>query len=235
MVKKAASGSKFTAGDKVIVDPTLTCHDCLPCSNGWESQCPTLSFLGLPGGQAGGLSELVTVQEYKLHKLPGNISLADAALAEPLAVGHHAVRTANVSDAEWEEKRILLLGGGPVGYAVLENLLAFGARPGNILVSEPAQQRRQLLQATGVRLLVLEQKDIEAQCVDFTQGIGVDIAFVCVAAPQALGTAMSAVRPRGTCVNVAFWGSKVGATLVIVDDHHTNSRITDRIPVRQFL
>ncbi|KAJ0416447.1 chaperonin 10-like protein [Aspergillus carlsbadensis] len=209
VVKQVPVGSKFTVGDKVIVDPTLTCQNCVPCSHGWESQCPGLSFLGLPGGPDGGLGELVTVNEYKLHKLPGNIALGDAALAEPLAVGLHAVRSAHVNSQEWGQKTILLFGAGPVGYAVLENLLAHGACPENIFVSEPSKRKQRLLKAIGVRLLVSKETGVEGQCLDLTQCMGADIAFICVGVPQAVGTAMSALRPRGTCINVAFWGSKI--------------------------
>jgi (R,R)-butanediol dehydrogenase/meso-butanediol dehydrogenase/diacetyl reductase len=217
VVKQVPVGSKFTVGDKVIVDPTLTCHNCVPCSHGWESQCPGLSFLGLPGGPDGGLGELVTVNEYKLHKLPGNITLGDAALAEPLAVGLHAVRSAHVNGQEWRQKTILLFGAGPVGYAVLENLLAHGACPENIFVSEPSERKQRLLKAMGVRLLESKETGVEGQCLDLSQCMGADIAFICVGVSQAVGTAMSALRPRGTCINVAFWGLKVGTTLAVAN------------------
>jgi (R,R)-butanediol dehydrogenase/meso-butanediol dehydrogenase/diacetyl reductase len=203
-VKQVPVALKFAVGDKVIADPTLTCHKCVPCLDGWELQYPGLSFLGLPGGQDGGLSELVMVNKYKVHKLPGNIALGDAAMAKPLAVGLHAIRTARFNNQEWAQESILLIGAALVGYAVPENLLAHGARPKNIFISEPSEHKQRLLKLVGMRLLVSRGTGVEEPCIDLTQCMGADIAFICAGVPQAVGTAMSALRPRGTCINVAF-------------------------------
>jgi threonine dehydrogenase-like Zn-dependent dehydrogenase len=164
--------------------------------------------VGLPGGPDGGLGELVTVNEYKLYKLPPTLALSDAALAEPLAVGLHAVRTAYVNSQEWAHKSILLFGAGPVGYAVLENLLAHGALPENIFVSEPSERRQRFLKGIGLGLV-----DSKGTGLDLAQCMGADVALICVGVPHAVGTAMAALRPRGTCINVAFWGTKVRTTL----------------------
>ncbi|KAL2823602.1 chaperonin 10-like protein [Aspergillus cavernicola] len=209
VVRKAFPGSTLEEGDRVVTNPTLTCEECFCCWSGWEPQCPKLLFIGLPGGHGGGLSEFVTVQESKLHKIPDNIGFESAALVEPLAVGLHAVRKAEVDDKDWGRKTVLILGGGPVGYAVLANLMAAGADPGRLLVTEPTERRLKSLQSFGVRVLSPDKDDIVKACKELSQGEGVEVAFDCAGKTESAGTAMSAMRPRGTYINVAFWGSNL--------------------------
>ncbi|OGE55099.1 hypothetical protein PENARI_c005G11846 [Penicillium arizonense] len=209
VVKEVPLGSNLTVGDKVIVNPTLTCESCVCCSSGWGSQCPKLKFIGFTGGPGGGLSEFVAVQEYKLHKVPEHFELEYAALAEPLAVGLHAVRKAAVRLDDWPHKMVLLLGGGPVGYAVLENMIALGADPNNIIISEPEDGRHKLLNSFGVQVLSPTKDNIGTACKTMTKSKGIDIAFDCAGKTGSAAAAMALLRPRGTYINVAFWGANI--------------------------
>ncbi|KAJ5638205.1 hypothetical protein N7490_008084 [Penicillium lividum] len=218
-VKDVGKGSSLKIGDKVIVDPTQTCETYFCCLNGWGSQCPKLSFIGFPGGKGGGgLSELVTAEESKLHKLPDNIAFEDAALAEPLAVGLHAVRKAELPDENWSQQTIPVIGGGPVGYAVLLNLLAFGTDPDRIMVSEPTELRRNGLKTLGVHVVSPEKDDIGKFSKELTEGEGFDIAFDCAGVTQSAATAMATLRPRATYINVAVWGANVGRVVHECDE-----------------
>ncbi|KAJ5772511.1 hypothetical protein N7520_003040 [Penicillium odoratum] len=209
-VKDVVKGSSLKIGDKVIVDPTQTCETCFCCLNGWGPQCPKLSFIRFPSGKGGGsLNELVTVEESKLLKLPDNIAFKDAALAEPLAVGLHAMRKAELPDENWPQQTIVVIGGGPVGYAVLLNLLAFGADPDRIIVSEPTELRRNGLKTLGVHVVSPEKDDVGKFSQELTQGEGFDIAFDCAGVTQSAATAMATLRPQATYINVAFWGANI--------------------------
>ena len=65
------------------------------------------------------------------HPLPDSLPLELAALIEPLAVAWHV---ANISEiADFSDHSVLILGGGPVGIALIFVLRARGAK--QILVS----------------------------------------------------------------------------------------------------
>lgn len=203
-VKAVPEGSKFEVGDRVVADPSLTCGKCFCCRQGWTSQCSLLGFVGLSGSN-GGLSETVGVDEGKLYKIPDGLETKFAALCEPLSVARHALRKANVSDDEWKNKTVLILGGGPVGYATIVNLCAFGVKSENIFISEPTTKRREMLQKFGHTVLNPIAEDVGERCMTLTGGDGVDVVFDCAGILKALEDGIRAIKPRGTYVNVAIW------------------------------
>lgn len=56
-------------------------------------------------------------------KLPDNVSLEEGAMCEPLSVGVHACRRANIGP----ETNVLIMGAGPIGLVTLLAARAFGA------------------------------------------------------------------------------------------------------------
>lgn len=56
-------------------------------------------------------------------KLPENVSLEEGAMCEPLSVGVHACRRANISP----ETKVLIIGAGPIGLVTMLAARAFGA------------------------------------------------------------------------------------------------------------
>lgn len=56
-------------------------------------------------------------------KLPDNVSLEEGAMCEPLSVGVHACRRANIGP----ETKVLIMGAGPIGLVTMLAARAFGA------------------------------------------------------------------------------------------------------------
>lgn len=78
----------LTVGEHVVVEPYFVCGTCAPCEAGRYNLCTSMGFIGLAGG-GGGLSEKIVVERRWVHPV-GDIPLDQAALIEPLSVGHHA-------------------------------------------------------------------------------------------------------------------------------------------------
>jgi threonine dehydrogenase-like Zn-dependent dehydrogenase len=125
------------------------------------------------------------------------------ALIEPLAVAWHAVRISPFRAGD----SVLVLGGGPIGLAVIQILKALGAK--TIIVSEIAERRRQFALKFGAHAVLDPSKnDIIAKCRELTGGGGVHIAFDAAGVQAGLDTAIHAVRARGTIVNIAIWSDQ---------------------------
>ena len=140
-----------------------------------------------------------------LHVLPEGVGLEHAALIEPLTVAHHAVKmvTGGVEEDFWGEKSVLVVGGGPVGYAVVLALRAKGAR--NVILSEPTRKRQELM--GGVVEVVVDpvKERVGDKCREMTGGVGVDVAFDCAGVQRGLNDAFDALANGGTWVNVSLW------------------------------
>jgi 2-desacetyl-2-hydroxyethyl bacteriochlorophyllide A dehydrogenase len=111
----------LSVGDLCAVEPYVNCGACIACRRGRPNCCVSLRVLGVHAD--GGLQEVIEVPVTKLH--PSRTLPVDVlAVVEPLAIGAHAVRRASVDPGE----RILVVGAGPIGFAVMTSALAVGAR-----------------------------------------------------------------------------------------------------------
>lgn len=199
-IVSAPESSSLAPGTPVIVDPRIYCHSCSKCRDGHTHGCVSLGFKGL-SGTGGGFSETVAVDANMCYTLPQDVDLSLAALIEPLAVAWHAIATTDVLN--WDGKSVLVVGGGPVGVAVMIVLRAFGCR--NIIVSEPTAARAK--QNEGIADLILNpiNDDIGVRCRELTSGEGVDIVFDCAGNQKGFEAAMDAIKYRGCYMNVAVW------------------------------
>jgi (R,R)-butanediol dehydrogenase/meso-butanediol dehydrogenase/diacetyl reductase len=85
VVEAGAGVAGLKEGDRVAVEPSLTCGDCSACRTDPYNGCRSIGFLGLSGGGGGG-SEYCVVDAAWAHPL-GDIPTDLGALVEPLASG----------------------------------------------------------------------------------------------------------------------------------------------------
>lgn len=219
VVSEVGAGvSQFKPGQHVVVQPTLSCGTCSACRNGAENVCEKGGFIGLSGG-GGGLSDSVVVPQGSLLKLPDNVPLDIGALVEPLSVAWHAVSAA----ALIPDSTVLVLGGGPIGLAVVQCLVALKTK--KIIMSEVSKTRQRFAREFGAHH-VLDPKtyDLVAISRELSGKDGPDVVFDCAGVPASLVTACKAVKARGTVVNVAIWEREVPFQpnmLVFKEAHYT--------------
>lgn len=183
-----------------MADPRINCTSCHQCTTGADNVCETWGFLGLSGG-GGGLSELVAVEPRMLHAIPDSIPLENAALIEPLSVAWHAVRNSKMTS--FKSVPVLILGGGPVGVAVLYVLKAWGAD--RVYVSEPSTKRRSVLESIAEVVMDPLAETVSRRCMELTDGKGVRVVFDCAGIQAALDEGFQSLAFKGTYVNVAGW------------------------------
>lgn len=110
----------FAAGEYVTIIPYFYCHDCVACRAGKTNCCTQLKVCGVHVD--GGMREYLLVPSYSLVKSKG-LGLDELALVEPLAIGAHGIRRAQVIPGEW----VAVIGAGPIGLGVMEFARIAGA------------------------------------------------------------------------------------------------------------
>lgn len=191
--------SDIKKGTQVAVQPIIYDGTCAACKEGLINCCDKNGFVGL-SGWGGGLSDHVVVPRKSVYAIPDNVSLEVAALVEPLAVAWHAV---NISDFK-AGYACLVLGGGPIGLAVVQTLKARGA--GIIIVSEVSTRRREFATYFGAdHVLDPIKDDVVAKVHQICGGQGVNIAYDAAGVQVGLDTAILAIRARGLLVMIAVW------------------------------
>ncbi|RFU33284.1 hypothetical protein B7463_g3055, partial [Scytalidium lignicola] len=196
-----SSEPKLKIGQAVMVDPRLYCNTCSRCTAACNNGCTRWGFLGLSGGGGGGLSETVAVNAKMCYVLPDSVPLSYAPLIEPLTVACHSVKTSGFGD--FHEKSVLIIGGGPIGLAVIFVLRNRGARA--VYVSEPTLKRREQTKEFADAVIDPVTENIGERCRQLTAGRGIDVVFDCAGIQKGLDAAMDALGWRGVYVNVAGW------------------------------
>ena len=125
------------------------------------------------------------------------------ALVEPLTVAWHAVTRSPVATA----RTALVVGGGPIGLAIVQVLQAHGVE--SIVVAEVSERRRRFAETLGATdVLDPRTEDIEARVRSLSCDAGADIAFECSGVQAGFDTALKGVRARGTVTVVSLWEQK---------------------------
>jgi len=127
----ADGAGDFKKGEIVTLIPYFNCGSCVACRAGTPNCCVTLKVFGVHID--GGMKEFVSVPSYSLVHGAG-LPLEALALIEPLAVGAHGVRRANVKPGEF----VLVVGAGPIGLGVME----FAKIAGGSVIALDINQRR---------------------------------------------------------------------------------------------
>ena len=112
------------SGERVTVNPLVTCGTCPACRAGRENLCATRQIISMPPRE-GAFADFVRIPERNLVTVPDQVPLDIAALAEPLAVSWHAVRLGIEALHAGEAACALVIGGGAIGLAAA---LALGRR-----------------------------------------------------------------------------------------------------------
>jgi 2-desacetyl-2-hydroxyethyl bacteriochlorophyllide A dehydrogenase len=121
----------FSVGELVTIIPYFNCGHCVACKMGKPNCCVDMSVFGVH--QDGGMREYILVPNEAL--IHGNgLSVEELALIEPLAIGAHAVRRADIKPNEY----VLVIGAGPIGLGVIEFAGIAGA---NVIVMDINEYR----------------------------------------------------------------------------------------------
>ncbi len=72
-------------GDRVVVQPLVTCGRCRYCRAGRTSICPHRRLMG--GHLQGAFAERIAAPARLVYRLPDHVGFAEGALTEPLANG----------------------------------------------------------------------------------------------------------------------------------------------------
>ncbi len=118
---EADGADEFVPGEALTVIPYFNCGTCIACRNGKPNCCTQIKVCGVHID--GGMSTYLSVPSYSLIKSEGLV-YDELALIEPLAIGAHGIRRANVQKDEF----VLVIGAGPIGLGTIMFAQIAGAK-----------------------------------------------------------------------------------------------------------
>ena len=228
IVEVGANVRGFSPGDKVTVEPQLSCGKCYSCETGLYNLCDELKVIGFQA--TGAASELYAARGNRIVKLDDNMSHADGALVEPLAVAVRAVGQAG----DIKGKNVVVLGAGPIGNLVAQTARGMGAK--GVMISDINPFRLKIAEKCGIEKTINPlNEDIEASIVSFFGAHRrADIIFDCAGVGASINSAISCARKGSSIVVVAVFGDKPPIDMARVNENELKIYGTARYVISDF-
>lgn len=190
----AAVGSnvqRFQVGDRVAVEPGVTCGRCDACKEGRYNLCPDVEFLATPPFD-GAFVQYIKMREDFVFAIPDELSYEEAALVEPFSVGIHAANRTGLQPGS----TVAIMGMGPVGLMAVAAAKAYGAA--KIIVTDLEPLRLEAAKQMGATHIInIREQDPLEEIKRITSGKGVDVAWETAGNPKALQAALGSLRRGG--------------------------------------
>jgi L-iditol 2-dehydrogenase len=209
----------YEVGQPVALYPEIVCRRCYFCKRGLENMCTNARIFGYV--LDGGLGEYVRIPADAIEA--GNLFAAEKdlppeqlALAEPLGccVNGHRRSGTKLDDT------VLIMGAGPIGLFHLQLSLLAGAR--TVIVTDISEPRRRTAIEFGAHVAVdPASEDLAGVVAEHTDGLGVDVAVICIGVPALVNDALRLTRKGGN-VNIFAGLAKEGWAQIEANLVHYN-------------
>lgn len=207
VVEKVGLGSKkFKPGDRVIVNPGISCGHCPECHGGRDHLCAKWGLLGETAD--GGCQEYLSVPERQIHLLPSQISFEQAACipityvtAWQMLVGKARVKPG--------ETILIHAAGSGVSVACIQIARLHGMQ---IFVTSSSEEKLQRAKLLGAHRFINTSKDSFREAVrNLTSKQGVDVVVDHVGEP----TFMESIRCLKRGGRLVSCGATAGSELKV--------------------
>ena len=198
VVKVGEGVTDLVEGDKVALEPGITCGQCEFCKSGRYNLCPDVVFLATPPVQ-GCNEDYIAFPANMCFKLPENMTTKEGALIEPFAVGLHAAHQGKVGMGD----QCIILGSGCIGLMTLLACKACGAT--DITVVDMAQKRLDFAMELGAtRVINAKEQDVLKVVEELTNGAGIEKVFETAGSPITIAQTPFLVKTGGTITLVGM-------------------------------
>lgn len=198
VVQAGSSVKNLKVGDKVALEPGITCGQCEFCKSGKYNLCPDVEFLATPPYH-GCLMDYIAFPANMAFKLPENVSTKEGALVEPLAVGLHAATQGGVKLGD----KVVILGAGCIGLVTLLACKAFGAT--EVTVVDVIGKRLEYAKKLGASHVInAREENALEKIAQLTGGMGADVVIETAGNELTIKQTAYAVKRGGKIVLVGL-------------------------------
>ncbi|BAB03906.1 galactitol-1-phosphate 5-dehydrogenase [Halalkalibacterium halodurans] len=193
VVKIGRSVTGFSIGDRVAACPTYTCGQCRYCQLGEPTRCERLSVIG--ARHPGAYAEYVKLPAKHVIPLPNVVNYDEAALIEPASVVAHGFYRTNIKPGA----SVAIMGVGSIGLLAVQWAKIFGAT--TVFAIDIDEQKLNVANQLGADVLISSlQRPAHKQILEYTNGIGVDVAVESAGTPSTSAQVFALPKKGGEVV-----------------------------------
>ncbi|GIV70020.1 NAD(P)-dependent alcohol dehydrogenase [Caldilinea sp.] len=198
VVEVGSEVKHLKVGDRVCMEPGIPDPNSKATRLGMYNLDPAVRFWATPPVH-GVLRPTVVHPAAFTYKLPDNVSFAEGAMVEPLAVGMHAATKARIKPGDLA----IVMGAGPIGMVTALAALAGGCS--QVVMTDVQQPKLDLATTLGpIRPVNVAKENLKEVIDQMTDGWGADIVFECSGNEKAAASVFEPLCPGGTVVYVGI-------------------------------
>jgi len=186
------------SGQRVAVDPLVTCGECDQCRTGRSNTCRHQKFLGNPGQLPGALVEYLVMPAKCCTPVPDSLSDDEAAVVEPFAIGVYAVQMAQLKPGA----RVGIVGSGPIGLCT--QLAVQAQTQARVYVTDLIDARLALARACGAAWTGNPRHQDVVAAIQRREPLGLDVVFECAGEQGALDQGIELLKPGGALLVIGI-------------------------------
>ena len=190
-------------GDRVIIDPVLSCGTCFHCRIGQTNLCPAGGLIGRETN--GGFAEYATVPASLVFRLPDSIDSRTAPLIQVATTCLHAQRLTS----SFEGQSVAVIGLGVSGQLHVQIAKARGAA--TVIGISRSAFKNDLAKQLGADLTIEAGPAAIRKVLDATDGRGADVVIECTGVMAMLADSIRMVRFGGRIILFGIMSAKEGA------------------------
>lgn len=189
----------LAAGQRVLIDPAVSCDICDVCRRGYPNLCRNGGLLGRDFD--GVFADYVSIDEKQLLAVPDSIGAAECGILQVLGTAVHAMRTTTVYPGDVA----VVLGLGVAGQLLAQLLTKQGA---TVVGVARSAWKRDLAIELGIHAVAPpdELADVVAK---LSNGKGADLVIEAVGTEATFG---QAIELAGTAATVVLYGTASGGS-----------------------
>lgn len=191
----------YEKGQKVTVNPLITCGRCEYCRTGRDNLCENRGMIGMT--RPGAYAEYMSIPAASVIPLPDGIEPVMAAVAEPAATVMHAL---NFSISKMvrpvQEQSVLIMGGGAIGMLMALLLYSYGVRRIDLAETNPLR-REAAARFTNARVFDPISEPVKESSYQY--------AVDAVGRKVTRNSCLHALRPNGVFMHIGLqeWASEI--------------------------
>lgn len=196
IIETGNSVTGFSIGDRVIIDPVISCGECYQCRIGRRNVCGKLQVRSVHVD--GGYQEYLVVPQESVYHLPENISWEEAVMIEPFTIAEQVCSRAAIT----KDDVVLVMGAGPVGLSILKMVKLYGAV---CLVSDVMDYKLACARTYGAdHVINAKNADVQNEIIRLTNGNGATVVIDAACTAHSLEQALTYVCAAGRVITLGF-------------------------------
>lgn len=184
--------TRVKPGQRLAIDPAISCGHCDQCRVGRENTCRELLFMGNPKQLEGALCQYVVLPENCCFPINDRMTYEQAVLSEPLAIAVYSVERSRLP----ENASVAILGAGPIGMSVFHVLRT--KKVGAVYITDKIQDRLDFSQQLNPGWSGNPDRTDIVKEILTIEPLQMDVVYECSGDREAFDQAIKLLKPGGT-------------------------------------